>query len=249
MKIAYPLQLANTPIEQVQHFKFLGVHIDNQLIWDTHIKSVNSKLARAGGILNRIKNVLPLKIRKTLYNTLALPHISYGISVWGRNSKGLEKLQKRCIRNTGNCKFNAHTEPLCKALKILKVNDLYNLSLLRIAHKHLNKNLPSHLQQEEFEQSGETRTRGHLEFRLPNYRLSKCKNKINYKIPDFLNKIETDLRQSLTTATIKSCVRLFKQVCVENYDPLCNIRNCYICGKSNQDLAQVITNPMVNRTS
>ena len=43
------------------------------------------KIARSIGILYKVKNILPEYILKTLYNSLLLPHLTYGILAWGNN--------------------------------------------------------------------------------------------------------------------------------------------------------------------
>ena len=41
-------------------------------------------------------------------------------------------LQKRAIRTITISKYNAHTEPLCKALNIIKLPYMYNLQLYKL---------------------------------------------------------------------------------------------------------------------
>lgn len=230
-KLQFPLEISGTAIEQVSKFKFLGVIIDEQLNWDLHSKSVHGKIARAAGILSRTKNFLPIKIRRTLYNSLVLPHLMYNILNWGSFPKGLDKIQKRCIRQTANVKFNSHTEPICKKLKILKLKDLYQVALLRIAYKFLNKKLPPKFQNMELVvNDAPQNVRGRMHYRLPNYRITKCKNKILFKVPKFLNQLSPELITACRNESLASCVRLLKRKILNEYSDTCSIRNCYICG-------------------
>ena len=70
-------------------------------------------------MINRLKHTLPPRILLTLYNTLILPHLHYGLLLWGHYSDRILKFQKRAIRTISNSKFNWHTEPICKLLSIL----------------------------------------------------------------------------------------------------------------------------------
>ena len=45
-------------------FEFVGLH-DEYLTWDYHLSKLNKKLSSSYFALN--KNILPLKIRKTIY--------------------------------------------------------------------------------------------------------------------------------------------------------------------------------------
>ena len=77
-----------------------------------------------------------------LYNSLILPHLQYAILCWGFKNSRLFKLQKRAIRIITCSKYNAHTDPLFKKMNLLKISDLYNISLLKFFHKLRNNKLP-----------------------------------------------------------------------------------------------------------
>ena len=61
----------------------MGYYIDEFLSWDQQIKHIASKLASSNFAIARSKNVLPLKIRKTIYDSLFKSHLEYGIMAWG----------------------------------------------------------------------------------------------------------------------------------------------------------------------
>ena len=56
------------------------------------------------------------------------------------------KLQKRAIRIVANTKCNAHTEPLFKLYRILKLSDVLTLQTMKVYHKFRNKELPVYMQ-------------------------------------------------------------------------------------------------------
>ena len=45
-------------------------------------------------ILNRLKHELPHPILKTIYNTLFLTHLNYGILLWGSETESIYELQQ-----------------------------------------------------------------------------------------------------------------------------------------------------------
>lgn len=57
-------------IRRVTSFKYLGLYIDENLQWITHIKHLERKLAPANGILWKFRNVLPKDAKKLVYDTL-----------------------------------------------------------------------------------------------------------------------------------------------------------------------------------
>ena len=51
-----PLKISDTNLQQVDSTKFLGLHIDNDLSWKTHINYLSKILSRNTGILNKLKH-------------------------------------------------------------------------------------------------------------------------------------------------------------------------------------------------
>ena len=99
--------------------KFLGILIDENLIWKYHLSHINKKVSRALFSLKQIKYFLPKQCLKTLYYSLIHSHLSYGILVWGNASQPALRqttlLQKRAIRLINNAKYNSHTDPLFRS--------------------------------------------------------------------------------------------------------------------------------------
>ena len=138
------LKLADTEIEVVNQFNFLGIALDNHLNWNAHINKLFGKISRTTGVLNKIKLFLPSRILKNIYSSLILCQLNYGILAWGQNYKRVFKLQKRAIRIITCSRYNAHYEPLFKELKLLKVEDILKLQQLKLYYKLVHRQLPSY---------------------------------------------------------------------------------------------------------
>ena len=142
-KVVIPRQkLADTEIESVDQFNFLGITLDKHLNWNAHTNQLFGKISRNTGILNKIKLFLPSRILKTIYSSLILCQVNYGILVWGQNYKRMFKLQKRVMRIITCSKYNAHSEPLFKELKLLKLEDIRKLQELKCYYKLVHRQLP-----------------------------------------------------------------------------------------------------------
>ena len=85
--------------------------------------------------MNRIKNIVSSNILLKIYNSLILSHLHYGILCWGFNSNKLFRLQKKAIRVIAKQKYNAHTDPLFKKYKLLKIEDIFKTQSLKFLHK------------------------------------------------------------------------------------------------------------------
>ena len=131
-------------IERVISFNFLGITLDENITWKPHIAAKANKLSKYAGIFNKLKNYLPAYILRMLYCSLVNYHLSYGILIWGYECHRLEKIQKRMITIITVSKYNAHTEPLFKALDLLKIQDMLDISTLKFHCRYVHDNLPAY---------------------------------------------------------------------------------------------------------
>ena len=141
------LHINNIKLECLDSFNFLGITIDKHLTWKEHINLIANKISRTVGVINRLKNYIPENALLTIYNTLIIPHLNYGILTWGFNQDRILKIQKKAVRSITISKYNAHTEPIFKTLKLLKINDIFKCQTLKFCYKLLNGNLPVYFNQ------------------------------------------------------------------------------------------------------
>ena len=95
-------------LEKVSSAKFLGIYIDDRLTFSSHIQNVSNKIAKCSGIINKLSMFMPHEVIKRLYSSLVVPHLIYGIEVWGKGNvtdiNYLSRIQDRCVKlvNRGN---------------------------------------------------------------------------------------------------------------------------------------------------
>ena len=147
-KVTYPeIKINNILIERVSEFNFLGITFNSNLKWHTHINYITKKITGIVGLLWRLKDLYPMTVLRMLYNSLILPHLSYGILTWGAKISRDDKLhliQKRCLRLISNSSYIAHTEPICKDLRIISLPDMYSVAMWKFYYKLMNNILPSY---------------------------------------------------------------------------------------------------------
>ena len=89
---------------------------------------------------------MPERILYSLYCTLILPYINYGILVWGCACKTylekLHKLQKWAVRAMSNSHYRSHSKPLFNKYGILNVYDAYKLEVGIFMYKYHTESLP-----------------------------------------------------------------------------------------------------------
>ena len=70
-------------LERNESFKYQGVTINQHMTWSDHISILSKKVNQRLGLICRVKHLLPLQARITLYNSPILPLLDYGDIVWG----------------------------------------------------------------------------------------------------------------------------------------------------------------------
>ena len=92
------IEINGTKVEWVDSFNFLGLLLDTHLNWKGQTSKIANKISRTIGVLTKLKQYLPSRILLTIYNTLIVTHLNYGILAWGYQPGRLVTLQKNlCV--------------------------------------------------------------------------------------------------------------------------------------------------------
>ena len=104
-------------------------------------------MSRNVGMINKLKHFVPKRILLSLYYTLLMPYLNYGILAWGNSCKTylnkLLKLQRRAVRHICKTSFRHSSKPLFTDLRILNVYNMYNLELCVFMCKYSTDDLPT----------------------------------------------------------------------------------------------------------
>ena len=96
------VQLQGTTIPERDSVRYLGLTINQDLSWKTHVSNVRKKAFAATGCIRTASQYLPVKIHKMLYNSLVLPHLDYCSTVWHFSNQtlfqSLERTQNYAMR-------------------------------------------------------------------------------------------------------------------------------------------------------
>lgn len=91
-------------------------------------------------MLTKLKHYVPEFILHSLYCTLVLPYINYGILIWGNTCKTylskIHRLHKWSVRTISSEHYRWHANPLFKKHTILNVYDTFKLDLGVFMYKH-----------------------------------------------------------------------------------------------------------------
>ena len=226
------LKIDDVDIEFVSEFNYLGIVIDKHLTWKSHTNMISHKVRKTIGIMSKLKKFIPVETMLTLYNSLIHPYLNYGIIAWGTQSDKLVKLQKRAIRTISNSKYNAHTDPLFKCYKILKVTDLCALQELKFAFKLENRTLPVYFLGDMYPRNSDIHfynTRNSSDLVIPISRHKFTNKSIRFRLPLIYNNCPYQIRSKLLTHSLHGFSIYCKQYFIDLYQTTCSTVNCYIC--------------------
>lgn len=136
----------NCLLKQESATKYLGVLIDENLNWKSHVSLIESKIKRGVGVISRLRHTVTKHILLNLYYSLIHPYLTYGLVAWGNTYnttlQPLLNLQKKVIRLMTFSQFREHSNPLFYELNILKINDLVKFQTAIFMYDYHHGNLP-----------------------------------------------------------------------------------------------------------
>ena len=199
-----------------------GIHI---------FTKISGKTSVVCGILSRLKKFLPSDILKIIYNALIQPHLNYGVLLWGNNIKRIHKLQKWAVRAITSSKYNAHTDPLFIKLKLLKIEDIYKLSLLKFFYKYLKNTLPNYFNGmfDTLYPTHHYSTRTREQPVVARGKSSAANHSVRFSLAKEISNTQDSILDKLNTHSFDGFSNYVKQYYISQYNPLCTIGNCYIC--------------------
>jgi len=131
----------NHKLSRVNCVKYLGVWLDENLNWSTHIDNLIKKVRSLTGILYRKKYVLGPHCRKKLYFSLIYTSLIYCIEIYGNaKRKFLNPLIIKCnslLRIIQDKTRFDHVKDLYLTYNTLPVHLLYKLFLLKLMHRFI----------------------------------------------------------------------------------------------------------------
>jgi len=133
-------------LEQKNCVKYLGIYFDENLSWKFHINLICTKISKTVGVIAKLRYYVPRKVLFTLYNSLILPYISFGLSAWGQAAKchveKLLKLQKRAIRLICFLDYRSSAIPFFSSSNTSPINILFTETIAGLMHDVHTKKAP-----------------------------------------------------------------------------------------------------------
>ena len=97
IKTDHPIVYFNeAPVAHTTYQKHLGMHLDEKLNFNHHIKEKITKTNKGTGLIRKLANVLPRQSLITIYQSFIRPHLDYGDIMYDqRNNESFCNLIER----------------------------------------------------------------------------------------------------------------------------------------------------------
>ena len=208
----FHVQLNNINIPRVETTKFLGVHLDSNLTWRSHISEIQTKVSKNVGVMSKLSYMLPKYALRMLYCTLVLPFFSYCNLVWANtfptSLKQLNALQNKAIRIISHVQPRIHAKPLYQELNLLTMNNIMKYQQAIFIYQCVNGLLPTQFSNMfAFTQDNYNyRTRSSLSRQLiiPRHRTLSFQYNIRYSGPKVWNDLPLIIKSAPTLQIFKS---------------------------------------------
>ena len=126
----------------VSSVKYLGVIVDKDLKYKSHINSLHCSISRLVGLTYSMRKFLNKQNLLKFYNVYIKPKMQYGILVYGCTSKSelnvLKRLQNKFLRSICFLRKFDRVDHLFELHRILPIHKLYIYDLLKFALRSYN---------------------------------------------------------------------------------------------------------------
>ena len=139
------LTLDSVMIKTPEVAKYLGILIDEKLIFKSHIAHLELKLSRSVGTIARLRYYLPLNSLITLYYALIQSQMLYGLPIWASPHQTylikLRKLQNIAAKILAKAHPRERAGPWYYQSQILKLDDLYKFEIAKLMYQYTHNKL------------------------------------------------------------------------------------------------------------
>jgi hypothetical protein len=210
----------NSPLDQCDTIKYLGVTIDSRLSWSPHINELCKKLSQKVSALKRLSAFIPNALLLKVYISNIQSITDYCCTVWGNSAKcNLDRVmayQKRAIRIvSGIHDYNISAIDLMKSLGLQTVYERVHYFTSLIMFKCISGQAPNYLCDHFTLQadlhSYETRNSSNGCLALPKPNKEIFKQSLLYNGPKIWNSLPNDLKNAMSKILFK---RKYKMIYV-----------------------------------
>ena len=218
--------IGSEQIISTDYEKLLGLHLNSDFGWNTHVDKISIELKKRIGLLRRIKNRVPQNKLVIIANAIFNSIIRYGIAVYlkpvfdeedvkekklSKNAKNLQTLQNLMLRVIFGFSKTQHInmQKLREKIELMSVNQMCVYHTILEAH-NINVNSSSEQIKLKWSHQHEVkyffRSEARNDQKVPEKPTSKCTG-FSYYGAKLYNKIPCDIRKTPNSVQFKALVK------------------------------------------
>lgn len=189
-------------LKPAECIKVLGVHVDENLAFDKHIKHVQGKATAATKNLYRIKDLLPRKSKMVLYDSLIASHFNYADVIWGgcteKNKSKLQTTQNFAMRTILGADRRHSSREALEKLRYLNLEKKRKVHEAVFTYKAINGSHPKEICKKYTECMSRSNTRSATRQILnnPKHRTTLYERSPLYRTIQTWNKLPQEIKET-----------------------------------------------------
>ena len=141
------IMIRTDALEECSSYKYLGIFIDKDLNWKSHIQYITSKILKACGAMANLRHCVNIDTLKNVYYSLVYSYIRYDFFIWGNSSpsamSSLHTAFHKVLRIMTFAPYgNIDLNPIFEFLQILNLDQIYSLEFGKFLYRSLNSIIP-----------------------------------------------------------------------------------------------------------
>lgn len=205
------IKINNVNLDIVDHVKYLGVIIDENLSFKNHLSYISGKIGSKINVLSRLRNELNCQQKITIYKSIIEPHFTYCASIifllTDNDFNRLQILQNKCMRTILKAKKDTHIKTMLNILNFTKIKDMVQMYTMIFIHKILNNLTPMYLREkikfaEENERKSTLRSRNDII--IENFTKKCTQNSLFYSGLRMYNSLPSEIKDEKSIHKFKS---------------------------------------------
>lgn len=204
------VEIMNKSVKIVNSSRCLGVTIDNELKWDTHIQNTCKSFSNKVKKLFQMRQ-MPKSTLSSIYFQGILPSVLYGIVVWGNCSPALmnniEKIHIRAARFIHRLKRTVPDTSVISLVKWLPIVNYYKRNLACKTYKIYNELASPLLSNLVLKNKSRRGTRNLYKLNLPSFKYVDFKRSFIYRAAIVWNNLPNHIREKESFSCFKSSLK------------------------------------------
>ena len=196
------LKIGDRIIKRTDIHKFLGIKIDENLIFRAHVENLSSQVARNVGMIRKMSQHVPKSVLRQLHHAFVFSKFTYALPVYGSACptyvRRLSKLVEKSIKTVVGAR--TFVSDICKRENIFDFQLAHkffsNIKMYQILHSNQHVYFKNKIQSFQVYHMYGTRNLHSNCLTLPFYHFSKCQRSFLYNGIENWNNLPLSLRNS-----------------------------------------------------